>query len=181
MVTRDEFSRPDLSFNPRVDERRREVASRTRRAKVALLALTLALLVLGVWAWVNGGPLWEWVMTETVPTHEFPNHLGHVARSVCIRQRWGGEVLCRICYSTENGLIAICAQKNTSGEWVETSWRFDGTVERQLLQHCGTPLSYELKTSPPWLLGVTDQTEPTIPAWMKDDAKWQAALDAQRK
>ena len=36
----------------------------------------------------------------------------------------------------------------------------------------------------PWELdlnfpGATDQTEPTMPAWMKDDAKWQAALDAQ--
>ena len=26
----------------------------------------------------------------------------------------------------------------------------------------------------PWLWGVTDQTEPSMPEWMKDDEKWQA-------
>ena len=37
----------------------------------------------------------------------------------------------------------------------------------------------QLKTKSPWLWGVTDQTAPSMPAWMKDDKQWQATLDAQ--
>ena len=52
-------------------------------------------------------------------------------------------------------------------------WKLDGTVVYQ------RGADGEKRRAPPWLWGVTDQTEPTMPAWMKDDEKWQAALDAQ--
>ena len=60
-----------------------------------------------------------------------------------------------------------------------TNWRPNGVVAMQgVLAPSGFPTTQ--KDSPPWLWGVTDQTEPTMPVWMKDDAKWQAALDAQK-
>ena len=65
-------------------------------------------------------------------------------------------------------------------------WDFDGKVRHQrwyVDEDGEVLLSQEegrLKFTPPWLWGVTDQTAPTMPAWMKDDAKWQAALDAQK-
>ena len=37
----------------------------------------------------------------------------------------------------------------------------------------------EFNRSPPWLWNVTDQTAPSMPAWMKDDEQWQRVLDAQ--
>ncbi len=55
-----------------------------------------------------------------------------------------------------------------------TWWNLDGTVYRQAR---GDP--FEFVESPPWWDGVTDQTAPSIPAWMKDDEQWQRALDAQ--
>ncbi len=36
-----------------------------------------------------------------------------------------------------------------------------------------------VRARPPWLWGVTDQTEPTMPAWMKDDEKWAKAREGQ--
>ena len=64
-------------------------------------------------------------------------------------------------------------------------WNLDGSIAWQTTR--GTwPFwqlvflaSHEFTTESPWLWGVTDQTEPTMPEWMKDDAQWQAALDAQ--
>ncbi len=54
-----------------------------------------------------------------------------------------------------------------------TYWLPDGTVTAQRDRELGETLE------PPWLWGVTDQTEPSAPAWILDDAQWQAALDAQ--
>ena len=60
-----------------------------------------------------------------------------------------------------------------------TVWRADGSVKNQVI-FSTVALQIRDHDDPPWLWGVTDQTAPTIPAWMKDDAKWQAALDAQK-
>ena len=56
----------------------------------------------------------------------------------------------------------------------------DGSVaeQNQAASIDGHPSMH--REGPPWLWGVTDQTEPSMPEWMKDDAKWQVALDAQR-
>ena len=63
------------------------------------------------------------------------------------------------------------------GKLCMTKWKPDGSVRRQDIGiQAGKDQSQD---SPPWLWGVTDQTTPTMPAWMKDDAQWQAALDAQ--
>ncbi len=59
-----------------------------------------------------------------------------------------------------------------NGEVQLTQFAPDGSVLRQLWRH-------EARFSPPWLWGVTDQTDPSAPAWILDDALWQTALDAQ--
>ena len=62
----------------------------------------------------------------------------------------------------------------------QTAWDAEGRVTIQVeWTGKGGSSNQRYISRPPWLWGVTDQTEPTIPAWMKDDAQWQAALDAQ--
>ena len=53
-----------------------------------------------------------------------------------------------------------------------TAWRLDGTVELQNGRD-------GVRKSPPWWWNTTDQTAPSMPAWMKDDEQWQRALDEQ--
>ena len=68
------------------------------------------------------------------------------------------------------------------GECVRvTKWRTSGSVliQIRLVDDNGESIPKETNRAPPWLWGVTDQTHPTMPAWMKDDEQWQAALDAQ--
>lgn len=65
-----------------------------------------------------------------------------------------------------------------------TYWNEDGTVRyqerwRSDLDHPDGPLLQ--RRAPPWWWGVTDQSAPTMPEWMKDDARWQAALEKQGK
>ena len=60
-----------------------------------------------------------------------------------------------------------------------TQWRSDGTVQVQSVISRKMGGDDSVIQSPPWLWNVTDQTAPSIPAWMKDDELWQRALDAQ--
>ena len=56
-----------------------------------------------------------------------------------------------------------------------TEWSPDGTVLLQVYRNAQG--RGQVKSNPPWLWGVTDQTEPTIPEWMKDDELWAKALE----
>ena len=62
----------------------------------------------------------------------------------------------------------------TGHEWRTTTWHPDGAVASQVQSRLGGD-DEARRSSPPWWWGVTDQTERTMPAWMKDDTKWQAA------
>ena len=150
-----------------------------RRAKLVLLVLAVALVGLGVWAWVNAGPLYWWVMTERVYVERVDSE-GYRVRGYRGRSRWGDDdrLPLLVLWYVDTGLMA---NKSVHGEQPRaTTWRHDGTVNCQLghdrARLRGGPT---LWSRPPWLWGVTDQTEPSMPAWMKDDALWQAALDAQ--
>ena len=84
------------------------------------------------------------------------------------RDRWPNP---SVMWYVENGYRAV----ELHGNYRVTCWLADGTVEKQLSRsvHGG-----EVKKAP-WLWNITDQTTPSMPAWMKDDEKWQRALDAQ--
>ena len=89
--------------------------------------------------------------------------------------RWSGRVEKARLYYRNTGLMAVEATRDDGDALLTTAWREDGSVWHQV-----PPRTRTLPQSPPWLWGVTDQTAPSIPAWMKDDERWQAALDAQK-
>ncbi len=145
-----------------------------RRAKLVLLVLAVALVGLGVW---RGEAVYWWVMT-TKPVFEDLNDRNHThcKRGFVVRYRWSGDLAPGVScgWYLANGLKAWEDEWTETGQRIRrTVWQVDGTVWYQDLGLVNT------RRSPPWLWGVTDQTSPTMPDWMKDDAQWQAALDAQ--
>ena len=77
----------------------------------------------------------------------------------------------------DRGDVTVWFSDNAVANWISrSSGAPDGTVMRPLRAPGRVPPD---KTYPPWSWNVTDQTQPSMPEWMTDDAKWQAALDAQ--
>ena len=150
-----------------------------RRAKLVLLVLAIALVGLGVW---RGEPVWWWVTTERVYEQRAwasssPVSLREFARGWYRVRRWGSDRSSEgpaVYWYGATGFRAATVLYKNAGALQYTRWRPDGTVIWQI-----DGLNSAFRNSSPWLWGVTDQTSPSIPAWMKDDAKWQAALDAQ--
>ncbi len=155
-----------------------------RRAKLVLLVLAFALVWLGVWAWLDEGPLWRWVMTDRVYVVDRPPGYSP-RRGWETVSRWSGEKHGRrVMFDPRTGW-KIQEDRFADGVQLEISlWNGASLVRQAWRDDFGTKVAgsgvrTKKKTSPPWLWGVTDQTEPAMPAWMKDDALWQAALDAQ--
>ena len=86
-----------------------------------------------------------------------------------------------ICWYVESGL-KVSVHVVEGDTVLTTQWKPDGTVWYQWIRGRGHDhVGPNYRTcAPPWLCGVTDQTEPTMPAWMKDDEKWAKALEAAR-
>ncbi len=147
-----------------------------RRAKLVLLVLAVALVGLGVWAWE---PLWMWATTKTVTRPPATrNWDGLRVRSYAIVKRWRDFPPERTVEFYEKTGFKSMEVEWRAAPFRWTTWNVDGSVaEQNQADIDGHPIIH--RDSPPWLWGVTDQTEPTMPAWMKDDAQWQAALDAQ--
>ena len=167
------------------------MASRTRRARVALGIIALAVIGLGVW---RGEALYWWVMTERVYCDRVlgKKHL----RGYRTPSRWEhrflhGEV---VLWDIDTGFLFSKTTHSAGEQPRATYWNPDGTLRWQVEEENAHTNNFAhlgldgwgylddrkiVRTQPPWLWGVTDQTEPTIPAWMKDDTKWQAVLDAQ--
>ncbi len=151
-----------------------------RRAWVIVGLLAVAIVGLGVWAWVNEGPLYWWVMTERTYI-ELPSGSSHTdlsERGWIQLSRWSSNPhgpfaswYRKTGYRAREGFVRL------RGESKLTSWNVDGTVNRQAFSSPGE--LGEGRNSPPWLWGVTDQTSPSMPEWMKDDAKWAKALEEQ--
>ena len=148
-------------------------ASRTRRARVVLGVLAVALVGLGVLA---REPLWMWATTKrrALPRGPSWSHF-YQQRGYVTLHRWTGARVVQRRFWVHNGLKAEETYLVGGRVARKTEWRDNGSVIGQY----GLEAGRRGRTSPPWLWGVTDQIEPTIPAWMKDDALWQAALDAQ--
>ena len=104
---------------------------------------------------------------------------GHPVRGFIVKNRWTDREVYCVGYYLETGTKAV---EGTEGEQL-TVWAHGGTLVYQM--NLRTPRAdrqaqaIEAITSPPWWGNVTDQATPSMPAWMKDDEQWQAALDAQ--
>ena len=173
--------RPDRALDANVDEGRRAMASRTRRARVVLAVVALAVVGLVVW---RGEAVYWWVMTKK-ELHWGVDELED-RRGWYRVKRWdeGQQHGMGITWNSKSGFMASREYWSHGTPVRFTRWRpWDGTVWVQTL--CSQDPTREGMTiederhSPPWLWNVTDQTAPSIPAWMKDDEQWQRALDAQ--
>ncbi len=171
------------------------MASRTRRARVVLAVVAVAVIGLGVWAWE---PVYWWVTTERVlheddgsggtfrPLEDWedweddPFWTDQPTRGWAHVHRWSGAGYGPGCiWYLSSGFKAvegIAARDGAPGQ--VTYWKPDGSVLQQFIIG-GTMQGSHFNRSPPWWWNVTDQTAPSMPAWMKDDEKWQRALDAQ--
>ncbi len=161
-----------------------------RRGKVVALLVALALVAVAV---PLAEPVWRWVTTKrTASSQILPGgHLGHgesslpgghLTRGYADVNRWGRESrLEETSWYVENGRKAF-EQEWSDGEVLRrTDWDIEGKAFQQyrLFDDSGNE-AYQFRHSPPWWWGVTDQTEPSIPEWMKDDAKWAKALEEAR-
>ena len=160
------------------------MASRTRRARVVLAVVAMAVVGLGVW---RGEAVYLGVTTkryfkERTSSYDdvrFPSP--PATRGWTRVRRWDNHPTMEALWYVETGYESANLAFDRNGYVQMTQFAPDGNVLRQMWQY-GSGGTYRLKWtrfSPPWFWSVTDQTEPTIPAWMKDHAKWQAALDAQ--
>ena len=127
--------------------------------------LAVALVGLGLWAWE---PLYWCVMTKKVTTEPHitafwgDHFVGEPIRGFRWTNRWTDRFVREVGWYGSTGFVAL--QWFAHPGW--TLWNPNGSIWMQSSDSSG------LRRAPPWLWGVTDQSEPTIPEWMKDDAKW---------
>ena len=122
-------------------------------------------------------------MTKRVFFEAFDEGKEHRVRAYCTGRRWGTYPSFRAYHGRRVGWYVETRFKWVDGffrngeqQGVWTAWNPDGTVKGQSRR---SPWEVEVNESPPWWNGATDQTTPSMPAWMKDDEQWQRALDAQ--
>ena len=176
--------------------RRAKAVKSKRRAWVIVGLLAVAVLGLGMLAWK---PVYWWAMTDRVYIEKHLVPGGTVRGWMSVRKGteddwFGPNVLYYVDagFKSEEALFRGSVEGRLSRvQYLEavtrvTYWNPDGTVSCQFRPGPGMPAlrmapsANESRAAPPWWWGVTDQTDPMMPAWMKDDEKWQAALDAQR-
>ena len=136
------------------------MAKSTRRARLILAVLVLDLVPVAAFLWE---PAWEWVTTGTAVREQFIN--SELTRGYITYNRWASPIdnpqpTEETFYFVRNGFKQMerFTFPRTYAPNRMTRWRLDGTVEHQIL-------GGEVKGSPPWWWGVTDQTEPTAPWW----------------
>ena len=61
--------------------------------------------------------------------------------------------------------MSECEYDRSAGPFRYTIWNFDGTIQHQRPYYGDDVRKQERRKAPPWLWGVTDQTEPTAPWW----------------
>ncbi len=137
------------------------------RSHLVLAVILGAVVALCISGWVNEGPLWRWMVLKEQTTEEsggwlhrklFGNHRIRVRATV---KRWSDPPIPHgkaIGFYTQNGFKALEGEFRNGLMISVTIWNFDGTVAHQ-----GVPGPD--KTSPPWLWGVKDQTQPSAPWW----------------
>ncbi len=137
------------------------------------------------------GPVLRWIETKKVPFSRPGPRLGsgglgtetnQPIRGWTEKGRWSGDWEGEsVGWYEANGFKAVHTEFRGNRIWKRTVWHLDGTVKGQArdLDDDGRWTMMSFKHSPPWLWNATDQTTPSMPAWMKDDEQWQRALDAQ--
>ena len=134
-----------------------------KRSRLLLVVIVVAVAAFVPALWVNEGPLWRWVMLIEKPYHG--NSSGHETRGAVFRHRWSSEIFFAHSYYVESGYLAFVRRK-VGNETHTTNWSLDGRVFKQWI----FGLSVQERCEPPWLWGVTDQTEPTAPWWDEEKA-----------
>ena len=144
------------------------------RRRTRILVITTLFLATGVaigssvdWRrayWAVVGKRWYWENTH--------DEFGELYRGWYLVHRWTGEVSepC-VAWWVDSGYL--CEAGDTATGY--TLYRPDGTVLAQNV------VGGARRSSPPWLWGVTDQTEPSIPEWMRDEEAWGARLAEQER
>ena len=175
-----------------------EVSLTGRRAKLVLLVLAVALVALGVW---RGEQLYYRIFFRRhyfEPDDDVVELMGQgqmrgyylFAKGSTVNPDdfdsyeadFGGGVF----WSVKTGMKTAEGWKS-GGKLHEITWDGDGVVVSQVIKRRARLLPGQrsdggtgARSSPPWWWGVTDQNEPTMPAWMKDDEKWAKALEEAR-
>ena len=145
------------------------------RSRLLLAIILLTVAVLCVSLWVGEGPLWRLVMLKQetfqyaadATPHPLPNS---ELRGWTQRSRWAGKVLRDVAYYVESGFRAFDIDYRRG--W--TAWEPVGKVRSQsyyIFNAEGGNNGQVPIEGPPWLWGVTDQTEPTAPWWGEEKAK----------
>ena len=135
-----------------------------RRARLVLVLVVLPWLALGVFVWE---PMYSWVTTKRIYMESGSGE----QRGWYLVSRWDDKRTPGpfVVWYVESGYKVT----EETAPFARTIWNPNGTISTQVMAD-GT-----IKETPPWLWNSTDQTEPSMPAWMKDDEQWQRALDAQ--
>ena len=163
-----------------------------KRPRLLLAIILVSVTVLCVSLWVGEGPLWRSVMTKKVIVESDDRYklfepgvrlvnsdsadpgFGPVtARGwLILRRQWSEESRARqhgkkVLWYVSTGFKFMDGYYYASRRMGRiTRWRPDGTVVFQWGNLSGET-SHE-RQEPPWLWGVTDQTEPTAPWWGKE-------------
>lgn len=156
----------------------------SRRARLTLAALVLAVAGLSVFV---GRPLYQWAITQRLlvetrtfspAREEFPLYEDAVSR--------GFKTVARRAPHDQHGIEKVWFVGSgflASESWFEngdrirhTQWRVDGSVLHQTGPGPVESGFLRRRVEPPWLWNVTDQRTPSIPAWMRDEERWRAAL-----
>lgn len=134
------------------------------------VAVCLALAIAGLFVF---GPAWSWITQERVYIFEAERYgsiiveAGKGFRGYQTRSRWSGKI------TGPQRLWSIDTGKLVEESWWKddslvrgTFWYADGRIDRQRVGRRHVD-------GPPWSWEVTEQTEPTMPPWMQDDARWR--------
>ena len=159
----------------------------SRRARIVLLVLAVGITALGIWAWE---PVYWLLTTEKVyfgywtPVETATRTSGfeEVRGFFSVRSSDSGELLHgrRVYWYVSSGFVARKEMYRNGARVRLTEYRPDGTVLRQVRPGSDPKRAEEHRTSAPWSWGVTGQTKPSMPAWMRDDVAWRRAVQKPR-
>lgn len=151
----------------------------TRRARLICILLAACALIVTGSQWY---PISVALLTVDVP---FEPGYGPNLKGMARRTRWGDPPIrhgwTRIWYA-DTGRLALETEYSFNRILRSTTWYESGSVASQMPeQPTVKPVYFSANHEGPWEWGVGDQQEPSMPEWMYDYRKWNAALSALGK